>query len=234
MAGPAFVTGQSAATSGAGSSVNVTINGVTAGNMLVVVATTDDATAPSGTSVSDNLNGTYTQIISKTNTSNGSLAIFVKLNVAAGNTQITFSNGTVAVAMSAAEYTPNGLSGNDGTAVNNAGVTGTPSAGTINTTNADDVLIAGVVDSSSNTTWTAGASYALRSVVTSSANTNVGYQDRTVSATSGYSTAFGNSALNGWTTAAMAIKAAAASAVTADMWMSLPQIPRQPLSIVSY
>lgn len=216
MAGPAFVTGQSAATSASGTSCNVTINGVTAGNMLVAVATTDDGTAPGTTAVADNKNGTWTRLVSRAHASvtRGSIGIYVMVNCLSGNTQITFTNGTAFVGMSVAEYTPGQVTAD--TSSSNTSISNTPpDAGSLVTTNADDLLVAGACDAVETLTFAAGTSYALRSVVNSNTNTNVGLQDRTVAATSTYASAFAASGTtSGWSAAAVAIKAAVAAAAS--------------------
>lgn len=217
MAGPAFVSGQQNASSSSGTSVGVSLpSAITAGNMLVAVAATDDANQPPSNGISDNSGGgnVWTLIKAAGNNSNGGCCgVYVCLNAAGGTYTITFTNASSFVAISVAEYTPNGLSGNDGTAGNQAITTGTPDAGNVGpTTNANDVILVVATDNLNNTTWAAGTGYNLRGNVTSSANTTIALQDQTVSATGTYATAYGNTATGGWSCAAAAIKGPATTA----------------------
>jgi hypothetical protein len=215
--GPQFVTGQSAANSVPGTSCAVTINGVTAGNMLVAVGVNNTNTATTTTAVTDNKGNTWTRIASEPGINNGgaapsgSVGVYMALNVAAGNTQVTFTDPAAFLALSVAEYNPNGLSTTDGTNQNHSGTGTTVNPGNITTANADDVLIVGAGDSPDSVTWAAGASYALRACINSNTNNTVGYQDRSVAATSNYATAFGVATTSCWAAAAVAIKSAGAA-----------------------
>lgn len=218
MAGPAFVTGQQGASSASGTNVSVTLpSAITAGNMLVAIAATDDANVPPATGVTDTSgSNVWTRIVTQARSaSGGGIGLFVCLSAAGGSYPIKFTHTGSFVAESVAEYSPNGQSGNDGTAAAASNTTGTPNPGTVTTANANDVILSGASDASADVTWSAGASFALRGNVTSSANTTVALQDRTVSATSGYASAFGNSATTLWVAVAAAIKAVASGAPAA-------------------
>lgn len=234
MAGPVLVGTNKIASSAAGSSVNLTLpSNVAAGSMIVVACATDDGTVPSATCLNTSTpTMTWFRIITQSNATQGSLGIFVAVNVTGGATVVKFVNGTSFIAGSAAEFT-NGQSTTDGTPVGaNLGSGAVPNAGTITTTNADDTFFAAGTDSLQTVTWVAGASYTLLANVGSSANTNVALQYQSVSATqTNFATAYGTcTGMSGWTAAACAIKLAVASAAAATVGnVKIPSIGRVPM-----
>jgi hypothetical protein len=216
MPGPVLVGTQTNSGSAAGTNVTVTLgSAITAGNMLVAMATTDDATVPAAGEITDTT-GSNVWTLLKTQADNvagtrGGCGIYVCRTAAAGSYGVKFTHSTSFVALSVSEMTPNGQAGTDGTsgALSTSGAA-TVDPGSVTTTNADNTIFCAAADAGATTTWTIGSGYTLLSCVTSNANTNVGAQYRSFSTTvSGQSTAFGNTSANGWTACAAAIKAVA-------------------------
>src|SRR4051812_47858252 len=117
MAGGVNVPGQQGATSSSANNCSVTMpSAITAGNMLAALAATDDTTVPAIGAITDTSgSNVWTRIATRApGGSGGSIGLYVCLNAAAGSYPIKFTNGTNFVALSVAEYTPNGQSGNDG------------------------------------------------------------------------------------------------------------------------
>lgn len=190
---------------GSGTSVTVTLpGGTTAGNMLVAVlmsdaSDTDTFTPPAGwaLAVAHGFNGIGAIV-----------AVYYLANCSAGSTSFAFTRGSGGFPFSAlvAEYS--GLATTsplDKTATGD-GTSGAGSAGSITTTQADELLIF-AVNFDATATVTAGSSMTLEDSLQNSGSTTA-WEQRILTATGTYSPTMSQSTGAGWTAVQASFKAA--------------------------
>lgn len=176
----------------------------TTGNAIVAVVSADSGTLNDITSVTDSKSNTYTRLASINNgTGADEIEIWWCQSIVGGATHtVTGNDGSFSVGCVIA-YEISGLPATGNikdftTAPTGTGTSGSQSTNSLTTTNANDILIAGaVLSSTSANTWTAGTNFTNGvSDVGTSAGLNTFAEVRIVSATGTYSGASTSSIAN--------------------------------------
>jgi hypothetical protein len=207
----AFVQGNNAFTGGSASSLTAAYsNAQTAGNTnIVVVCAANNAnwTAPPISSVSDNINGTYT-LVGQVGGNDVSAYIYrfssiKSASAGANKVTVTMTAPVIGLGISTFEYS--GLvtsSPLDGIVQNSARYSANASITAVSTTNAKDLVFA-VAVGDSNQQFTAGTGYTLRAAI--GTWPCVGIEDQITSSAGSYSASFTNAVQN-WAGLSAAIK----------------------------
>jgi hypothetical protein len=210
VAGPAFVSGHAAEADGVGT-ISVTVNGTTAGNMLVVYGAHGLTTVPGDGSVSA-AGVTFTATRSQAGTgSDSSAKMWVAYNLPGGNVTVSFAPSTSDTVLIAAEYSnaPSSASADGGNSQDHtAGATAwTTGAAGFTTTNANDVVVGGFSQDVLGVTFTQSGSWAVRANSAASPSMIGVLVDQTVSATGTYNPAVTVNTAEPWCGVGIAVTA---------------------------
>lgn len=159
-------------------------------------------------SVSDDINGSWTEAISRELASHGEVGIFYRHNMGAGLTTVTISfSSATSIRWAFTEYSGVASSNALDQTTSADGSVSTVNPGDITTTTTNQLIVVAAGDNVANE-YQAGASYTLQEVVPANPNGRFAYQDRVVSSIGTYGTAFGDASASTWIACAASFKSA--------------------------
>jgi hypothetical protein len=186
-----FVQQTSQTSSSTTSPITLTLNGTVAGNLITV--TFGGRTSASGTfTVSDNVNGSYTNSGTCHNASSltNYISIFYFISGAGGNLTITASVGNVTrIYAVATEYKSTTAVTFDQTSCSTQSSTSSPTSNSVTVTGSNNLLVGGMMDFNASSSG-CGASWTNCNKNTDQANVIVDREDQLNQPTGSYSSAF--------------------------------------------